>query len=62
MNIIRKRDLLDDETKRKLNVNVHSSMTRKQIHHEQLTREDYEFLMGMYRDVYKRVNGRIRRK
>ena len=62
MNVIRIHDLLYDDTKRKLDVNVNSSMTRKQYHHEQLTREDYEFLMGMYRDTYKRVNGKVRRK
>lgn len=49
-------DLIDDETKKQLNVNP---VKRKK---EKLSRHDIEELMGTKRDTYKRVNGKVRRK
>lgn len=62
VNIMRIHGLLDDDTRRKLDVNVHSSMTRKQYHHEQLTKDDLDFLMGIFKQTYTKKNGRVRQK
>ena len=48
------RDLLSDENKKRLNASAAKN--------EQLSRKDWEEIMGVQRDIYKRVNGRFRRK
>ena len=35
---------------------------KEKSHREKLSRKDIEELMGMHRDVYKRVNGKVKRK
>lgn len=50
-------DRLNDETKRKLNV-VHRPKKDKRKYSEHEIKE----LMGMNRDTYKRVNGKVKRK
>lgn len=57
-------DLVSPEVKQKLNYNNQPKQrrNRKKKHHEQLTRRDIEELMGVHRDTYKRVNGKVKRK
>lgn len=50
------------EIKRKLGYNNDSRRKKKHKRNEQLTRQDIEELMGVHRDTYKRVNGKIKRK
>ena len=54
-------DLIDDETRHKLNAKkpvVHRPRRSK----EKLSRRDIEELMGVNRDRYKKVNGKVKRK
>lgn len=54
-------DLIDDETRRKLNAKkpvVHRPKRNK----EQLSTCEWENIMGKNRDIYKRVNGKVKRK
>ena len=54
-------DLIDDETRKKLNANpvVHR---QKHKNNERLSDAEWREIMGMNRDVYKRVNGKVKRK
>lgn len=57
--------MVPEEIKRKLGYNNDSRLKKKRCkkkHHEQLTRQDIEELMGVNRPTYKRVRGAIRRK
>ncbi|MER1998825.1 MAG: hypothetical protein ABS882_03550 [Lysinibacillus sp.] len=54
-------NLIDDETKRKLNA-VKPVVHRQKRNKEKLSKRDVEELMGVNRDTYKRVNGKVRRK
>ena len=51
-------DLLDDDTRDKLNA-VHRS---KHKNTERLTERDLKELMGCNRDRYHKVNGKVKRK
>ena len=48
------RDFLSVDDKKKLNACAAKN--------EQLSRKDWEEIMGVQRDIYKKVNGRFRRK
>lgn len=52
-------DLIDDETRDKLNA-VHRPSNKHK--HEHLSEYDIRELMGMNRDRYKKVNGKVKRK
>ena len=62
-------DLINDDIKRKLGVSTKSNRkgrvnnkTSNKRNSERLTRYEIEELMGTRRDIYKRVNGKIKRK
>ena len=62
-------DLINDDTKRKLGVSTKSNRkgrvnnkTSNKRNSERLTRYEIEELMGIRRDTYKRVNGKVKRK
>ena len=62
-------DLINDDIKRKLGVSTKSNRkghvnnkTSNKRNSERLTRREIEELMGTRRDIYKRVNGKIKRK
>lgn len=57
MGTLKIHDHLNDETKRKLN-DVHRDNKKK----EKLSEYDLKELMGMNRDKYHRVKGKVRRK
>lgn len=53
-------DHLDNETLSKLNVKYRPKKERKR-YKEELTETEIKELMGIYRDTYKKVNGKWRR-
>lgn len=56
-------ELIDDDTKRKLNATVHRPKPNQtKRHKEKLSHSDLHYLMGTGRDRYRKVSGRVRRK
>lgn len=56
-------ELIDEDTKRKLNVAVHRPEPEQaKRRKEKLSRTDLQYLMGVGRDRYRKVNGRVRRR
>lgn len=51
-------DLIDDETRDKLNA-VHRPLVKNK---EQLSEREWKELMGCNRQIHKRVNGKVKRK
>ncbi|MER2047293.1 MAG: hypothetical protein ABTA23_03610 [Solibacillus sp.] len=54
-------DLIDDDTRDKLNA-VHRPSNKHKREHERLSEYDIRELMGMNRDRYRKVNGKVKRK
>lgn len=53
-------DLLDDDTRKQLQAKpVHRLEQRKNEH---LSRKEWHDIMGVNRDRYKRVNGKVKRR
>ncbi|SMQ75930.1 hypothetical protein SAMN05444673_2572 [Bacillus sp. OV166] len=55
-------DHLSKEQKQQLNKMRSSPKKKSRKKEEHLSQKDWEVLMGMNRDTYKRVNGAVRRK
>jgi len=59
-------ELIDDDTKRKLNAAVHRPKPTRPIKQkkskEKLSDADLRYLMGTNRDRYHKVSGRVKRK
>lgn len=53
---------LDDETRKALGAKKPVVYRPKSKHTEQLSKRDIEELMGVRRDTYKKVNGKVKRK
>jgi len=59
------RDLINDDVKRDLKVNVpveHKKKKRRKFKPPELTAKDIRELMGIDRPTYKKVNGKIKQR